>query len=181
MRLSLLNLWRMMARTVVFLCRLVDEILPTLLIAFTIIMVSTDIFLRNSIGRTIPNGIELSTYAFVWSIFLAAAGASRTGHHFQVDLISGFLGSRLLGRRGQRALAFIIELLCAAIAIAVFQTSQEYVMRSWNRTSEGLGLPLGYFYMVFPLSFALMATAHLIRAGRCFAQEEVKLQVKSDA
>lgn len=149
-----------MRRAVAVLWKTVDETLPTLLVALTLVMVGADVVLRNVLGRTIPNGIEISTYAFVWTVFLGAAGASRTGHHFQVELIHG-----LFTGRGRRLFDAFIDLVCMAVAAMMAETSWQYTMRSWNRTSEGLEMPLGYFYLIFPVSFALMALAHLVRAA----------------
>jgi TRAP-type C4-dicarboxylate transport system permease small subunit len=141
------------------LLKFVDETLPALLVAFIIVMVAADILLRNIAGLTVPNGIELSTYAFVWLVFLGAAGASRTGRHFQVEMIQG-----RLSERANQVLDVVIQTFCAVVAGIMANTAWQYTMRSWNRTSEGLEMPLGYFYLVFPVSFALMALAHAVRA-----------------
>ncbi|SKA23680.1 TRAP transporter small permease [Consotaella salsifontis] len=146
-RLLLLRLWKFL-----------DEVLPALLVAFTIVMVSADVLLRNAFGRTVPYGIELSTYAFVWMIFLGSAGAARRGRHFHVDILHQKLGARV-----RLALQVVLDLACVVIAAVMTDISWDYTMRSWNRTSEGLQMPLGYFYMIFPLSFALMALSYLTR------------------
>jgi len=143
------------------LLKIVDEVVPALLTAFIIVMVAADVVLRNAVGRSVPFGIELSTYAFVWMIFLGAAGASRTGAHFQVELFQTRLPSNV-----NRLLTAVIQPFCAVVALLMMHTSFQYAIRSWNRTSEGMQLPLGYFYMVFPLSFALMAVAHALRSWR---------------
>ncbi|WP_116133438.1 TRAP transporter small permease [Tropicimonas sp. IMCC34043] len=150
-----------MVRSVLRFWKFLDETLPALLVAFIIVMVSADVVLRNMLGRTVPFGIELSTYAFVWMIFLASAGASRRNRHFHVDILL-----QQLPQRGRRALQAVLDLVCAVIALKMTSIAWDYTMRSWNRTSEGLQMPLGYFYMIFPLSFALMALSHLLRASR---------------
>lgn len=138
----------------------VDETLPGVLIGFVAVLITVDIVLRNFFHSTIPDGVEIATYAFVWMIFLGAAGASRTGTHFQVDFIER------IGTRGPRAAARVtIEAFnCAVAAIMAFH-SWQYTSRSWNRVSEGLELPLGYFYMIFPICFGLMALAHARRGA----------------
>ncbi|MDW9766425.1 MULTISPECIES: TRAP transporter small permease [Sinorhizobium] len=141
--------------------QIVDEVVPALLTAFIIVLVAADVLLRNALGRTVPYGIELSTYAFVWMVFLGAAGASRKGVHFQVDLFQERLPERV-----SRGLAAAAQIFCAVVALVMTHTSWEYAMRSWNRTSEGMELPLGYFYMVFPASFGLMAFAHALHVWR---------------
>lgn len=148
--------------------KFVDEVVPALLAAFIIIMVASDVVLRNAAGRSVPFGIELSTYAFVWMVFLGAAGASRTGAHFQVELFQARLPANV-----NRLLAAFIQAFCAVVALLMMHTSFQYAMRSWNRTSEGMQLPLGYFYLVFPLSFALMALAHVRHSWRLVSRGRV--------
>ena len=137
----------------------VDEAVPAILIGVITILVTADIILRNLFGTTIPNGIELVTYAFVWMIFLGAAGASRRNDHFQADLLGAVAQGwvRLASR-------FLVDIVCAVVAAVMAQASWEYTMRSFRRVSEGMQLPLGYFYLIFPICFALMALAHLRRA-----------------
>jgi len=136
----------------------VDETVPGLLIGIVTAMITVDIVLRNFFRSTIPDGVEIATYAFVWMIFLGAAGASRPRTHFPGDFIDR------LSRRGARVAArLVIEAFCGAVAAIMAVYSWQYTMRSWNRVSEGLELPLGYFYMIFPLCFALMALAHVRR------------------
>lgn len=150
-----------MRRVTAVLWKSIDETLPAILVAFTLVMVGIDVVLRNTIGRTVPNGIELSTYAFVWTVFLGAAGASRRGRHFQVELIQGAFSGRM-----RSLVDACVEVVCMVVAGIMADTAWRYTMRSWNRTSEGLEMPLGYFYLVFPISFALMALAHALRAWR---------------
>lgn len=144
-----------------------DGVVPTVLFLVVTVMVITDVFLRNLLGTTIPNGIEISTYAFVWFIFLGAAGAARKGEHFQVAIIQGWLGAR-----ARKISNVLVETICTLVAVLMAQASFEYTARSWGRVSEGLELPLGYFYMIFPVCFGLMALAHLVRAGRFLRAEE---------
>lgn len=144
--------------------RLVDDALPGLLIGLVTATIAIDIVLRNFFRSTIPNGVELSTYAFVWMIFLGTAGASRTGAHFQVDFVANLKNAtvRLVTRLG-------IEGICLAIAAIMAWFSWGYTMRSWNRLSSGIEVPLGYFYMIFPFCFWLMALSHLRRAVQLIA------------
>lgn len=142
--------------------KLIDEVVPTILFLVVTVMVATDIFLRNTLGITIPGGIEISTYAFVWFIFLAAAGAARTGGHFQVSMMQD-----ALGERGQQVSTVLIELVGLVVVAIMTKVAWEYTARSWNRVSDGLELPLGYFYIIFPFSFALMTLAHARRIWGC--------------
>ncbi len=147
----------------------IDEVIPTILFLVVTIMVAADIFLRNTLGTTIPGGIEIATYAFVWFIFLATAGAARTGGHFQVSMMQD-----ALGERGQQVSTVLIELVGLAVAAIMTRVAWEYTARSWNRVSDGLELPLGYFYIIFPFSFALMSLAHARRIWGCITTGGVR-------
>ena len=137
---------------------MVDNVLPGILISLVALLITVDIVLRNFFRSTIPDGVEVTTYAFVWMIFLAAAGASRTGTHFHVDFIDVLHSS--LSRIAARV---VIEVFCGMVSVTMAFYSWQYTSRSWNRTSEGLEIPLGYFYVIFPICFALMALAHVRR------------------
>lgn len=139
--------------------RLLDDTLPAVLIGLVSLLITVDIVLRNIFHSTIPDGVEIATYAFVWMIFLASAGASRGGHHFHVDLV-GTLRNRALRIAGR----VMIEAACGTVSGVMTAASWSYTARSWGRVSEGLEMPLGYFYMIFPLCFALMTLSHLRRA-----------------
>jgi len=133
----------------------IDDDFPALLMAIITAMISVDVFLRDTAGTHIPNGVEIATYAFVWCVFLGAAGASRRRDHFHVDLIQNSLTGR------PRVASFVlVDVFCCVVAAIMAVSSWQYTMRSWRRVSEGLEMPLGYFYMVFPIAFALMALAH---------------------
>ncbi|EIM26383.1 TRAP transporter small permease [Microvirga lotononidis] len=151
-----------MVRSIVdCLWRGIDDDLPALLMAIITAMISVDVFLRDAAGAHIPNGVEIATYAFVWSVFLGAAGASRRGDHFHVDLVQNSLSGR------PRVISFVlVDAFCCVVAAMMTVSSWQYTMRSWRRVSEGLEMPLGYFYMVFPIAFALMALAHGCHAYR---------------
>lgn len=138
--------------------RFVDDALPALLVAFTCVMVTLDVLLRNAFGQMIPNGIELSTNAFVWLVFLGAAGASRRGLHFQVDILSTLLGARALVVQ-----KLFVEIACLAVSAVMARTAWDYMMRSWHRMSEALDIPLAYIYLVFPVAFGMMTITHLVR------------------
>ncbi len=135
--------------------QVIDDDFPALLMAIITAMISIDVLLRDTAGTHIPNGVEIATYAFVWCVFLGAAGASRRRDHFHVDLVQNSLTGR------PRVASFVlVDLFCCAVAAMMAVSSWQYTMRSWRRVSEGLEMPLGYFYMVFPIAFALMALAH---------------------
>lgn len=147
-----------MMRRLDCLLEIIDGVVPTLLFLVATALVATDIFLRNIVRTTIPHGIEIATYAFIWFIFLSAAGASRKGEHFQV----GFL-ENMLGDRARRLSGAAVELVGLVVAVIMADAAWEYMDRSWRRVSEGMQIPLAYVYMVFPVCFGLMALAHLRR------------------
>jgi TRAP-type C4-dicarboxylate transport system permease small subunit len=136
----------------------VDDGLPALMVALVIVIMGSDIVLRDLFGTTIPGGVELSTFLFVWIVFLGGANASRTGSHFSVDLTKRFLDDR-----GHRMVALFVQVICIAVSATMALSSWTYMMRAWRRLAEGLQIPLGFLYIVLPLSFGLMAFSHVVR------------------
>jgi TRAP-type C4-dicarboxylate transport system permease small subunit len=137
---------------------LIDDILPAIMVAVIVVVMSIDIVLRDCIGTSLPAGVEFSTFLFVWLIFLGGANASRTGTHFSVDITP-----LLLGAAGRRVVAVLVQLLCVVIAGVLAWSSWFYMLHGWRRLAEGLQVPLGVLYLVLPFAFALMAISHAVR------------------
>lgn len=156
-----------MIRPVILFLQAVDDGLPALMVLAIILIMGSDIVLRDFFGTVVPSGVELSTFLFVWLIFLGGAHASRTGTHFSVNLLDRFMGPT-----GRIATAALVQLVCAAVAASMTWSSYFYMMRAWGRRAEALQIPLAVFYIVLPLSFGLMFLTHAIRLGLIVAGQK---------
>ena len=138
-----------MNRTRLFLDRslfILLAILMTLLVLDVLWQVFTRFILQSPSSWT----EELARYLMIWVGLLGAAYAAGRHLHLSVDL----LPTALTGRR-RSILRILIEslvLLFATGALLVGGSRLVWVMLTLGQTSASLQLPLGFVYLVVPIS-----------------------------
>lgn len=127
------------------------------ILLFITLSIFIDVFLRYFFNRPSIWITEVSTYLFLYIIFLGTAYALQQGMHIKVTFIVGFLGPRS---------AKIIDLLTAVLAmifclVLVWQTT----VMTWTAFKEDwtsptmLSAPYAYIYMIMVIgSFLLFVT-----------------------
>jgi TRAP-type C4-dicarboxylate transport system permease small subunit len=137
--------------------RVVDRVLEWLLVAFMSLMVvnvlwqvATRFLLRN------PNSFteETARYLLVWVGILGGAYAVGKRIHLAIDL----LPSKLEGRR-KAMLELFIEaciFVFAALVLVFGGSGLVWLTLDLGQTSAALQIPLGFVYLVLPLSGLLM-------------------------
>lgn len=97
---------------------------------------------------------ELARFLLIWVGLLGAAYASGQRLHLAIDLVSG----RLTPRRRQ-LLGVLIEAVVLVFAVSVLVVGGARLVGLTlllGQTSAALGMPLGYVYLVLPISGVLM-------------------------
>jgi TRAP-type C4-dicarboxylate transport system permease small subunit len=127
------------------------------ILLFITISIFIDVFLRYFFNRPSIWITEVSTYLFLYIIFLGTAYALQEDMHIKVTFIVGFLGPRLTK---------IIDLLTAIFAmifclVLLWQTT----VMTWTAFKEDwtsptmLNAPYGYIYIIMVIgSFLLFLT-----------------------
>ena len=97
---------------------------------------------------------ELARFLLVWIGVLGAAYVAGQDRHLAIDL----LPSRLSGRRKKRLLVLIAALIVVfALAVMVVGGSRlVYVTLYLGQKSSALQVPLGYVYLILPISGLLV-------------------------
>ena len=137
--------------------RVVDRTLEWVLIAFMSLMVvnvlwqvATRFLLRDPSSFT----EEIARYLLVWVGVLGGAFAVGTRIHLAIDLLPSKLG----GRR-KVLLELFIEtciFIFAALVLVVGGSGLVWLTLDLGQTSAALQIPLGFVYLVLPLSGFLM-------------------------
>jgi len=137
--------------------RVVDRVLEWLLVAFMSLMVVnvlwqvvTRFLLRNPSSFT----EEIARYLLVWVGVLGGAYAVGKRIHLAIDL----LPSKLEGR-GKALLGLFIEacvFVFAALVLVFGGSGLVWLTLDLGQTSAALQIPLGFVYLVLPLSGLLM-------------------------
>ena len=97
---------------------------------------------------------ELANFQLIWVGLLGAAYATGQGAHLAIDL----LPNKLVGRK-KRNLTILINLLVivfAATVMIIGGIRLVYITLSLDQLSATLQVPLGYVYLVLPLSGAFI-------------------------
>lgn len=149
--------------------RIVDRTLEWVLIAFVSLMVVnvlwqvvTRFLLRDPSSFT----EEIARYLLVWVGVLGGAFAVGTRIHLAIDL----LPSKLAGRR-KGLLELFIEtciFVFAALVMVVGGSGLVWLTLDLGQTSAALQIPLGFVYLVLPLSGLVMMFYSALHGAEAF-------------
>jgi TRAP-type C4-dicarboxylate transport system permease small subunit len=124
-------------------------ILAAMLIVIALQVVSRYVF-NSSLSWT----EELSKSLMVWSAFLVAPWALRTGANVGVDM---FLEA--MPKRARFFLELIVSALVLWILFVLFRESLSFVARGFQSRMATLPVTTGYVYLIMPVSLGAMMLA----------------------
>jgi len=136
--------------------RNLEEILASIAISITVVLVIINVFLRYGFGFIMPWGQELAVLCFIWAVYLGISSCYKHNLHMGVDAILSILPKSALA---PFKLLISLFLLCLNGLLAYL--SYEYMMLS-NKTTPVMGVSYFWVNIVLVLSFGLMAL-HTIR------------------
>lgn len=146
--------------------RTVDRLLGAFLIALmgvSVVNVLWQVFTRFVLGAPSSFTEELARFLLIWIGVLGAGYAVGQRDHLALDL----LPERLEGR-AHAWVRVAIQACIAAFAVAVMIVGGlrlVYIQLTLGQTSAALDLPLGYVYLVLPVSGAVMAFYAAVHVG----------------
>lgn len=145
--------------------RVVDRLLGTILIALmgiAVVNVLWQVFTRFILNQPSAFTEELARFLLIWVGVLGAGYGVGQHDHLALELMPEHLEGR-----SQQWLKIGIQGCILAFALAVLiggGMRLVYIQLSLGQTSASLGLPLGYVYLVLPLTGLVMtfyATVHI--------------------
>jgi TRAP-type C4-dicarboxylate transport system permease small subunit len=141
------------------LCRWLCE----LAIICTIVMVASEILLRNLLGVSLQSADELGGYLLVAVSFLSLSTCFVSGAFHKVEFIDG-----RLGQRGHAVRKLIFDAMSLAFCLILLWQLVRLVLRSWESgdfAATILGTPLWIPQLTMPLGIAALSYS-LIRSLR---------------
>lgn len=145
--------------------QVLDRLLGALLIVFmgvAVVNVLWQVFARFVLNAPSSFTEELARFLLIWVGVLGAGYAVGQHDHLALEL----LPERLEGR-AEEWLNIAIQVCILGFALAILMVGGlrlVYTQLTLGQTSASLGIPLGYVYLVLPLSGAVMvfyAIAHI--------------------
>ena len=136
----------------------ITNVLAAFLTAIMAIVVCWQVFARYVLNTGQFWAEEFAVICMFWLALLGAAGALWSGDHIGLRVIVDRLPKRWRG-----APQVASELLIGVFAVLLFFQGLELVARTSGGDWSALRVPLGYTYVVLPISAALMAILSLLK------------------
>ena len=147
------------------------------LVGMAVLNVLWQVFTRWVLNHPSSYTEELARYLLIWVGMLGAAYASGKKMHLAIDL----LPESLTGR-SRHALEITIQLLVLVFAVGVEVVGGvrlvELTLR-FEQTSAALNVPLGYVYLIVPMSgvlIAFFAVVSIVERARAYRGERANLK-----
>ncbi|AJR05789.1 TRAP transporter small permease [Photobacterium gaetbulicola] len=134
-----------------FLIRNIEEILASMAISITVLVVIVNVVLRYGFGFVVPWSEELSVVCFIWAVYLGISSCYKHKLHMGVDVVVA-----LLPPKAKRPFKLLVSLFLLALNILMAVLSYQYTMLS-NKVTPVMGMSYFTINGVLFISFALMA------------------------
>jgi TRAP-type C4-dicarboxylate transport system permease small subunit len=133
------------------------------LMGLAVLNVLWQVFTRYVLQNPSAYTDELSRFLLIWVGLLGASYAAGKRMHLAIDLLPG-----ALSERGRAALGLVIEGLVAGFALSVMVFGGARLVSLTlllEQTSAALRIPLGFVYLVLPISGLLIVFYSLLAMG----------------
>ncbi|MGR5142349.1 TRAP transporter small permease [Photobacterium sp. DNB23_23_1] len=134
-----------------FLIRNLEEILASIAISITVLVVIVNVVLRYGFGFVVPWSEELSVVCFIWAVYLGISSCYKHKLHMGVDVVVA-----LLPHQAKRPFQLVVHVFLLALNILMAVLSYQYTMLS-NKVTPVMGMSYFTINGVLFISFALMA------------------------
>ena len=133
-----------------------EEILASIAISITVILVIINVVLRYGFGFILPWGQELAVLCFIWAVYLGISSCYKHNLHMGVDAILSILPTRMLV-----PFKLVVSVFLLGLNSLLAYLSFEYTMLS-SKTTPVMGVSYFWVNIVLILCFGLMAF-HTVR------------------
>lgn len=143
-------MFRLMER----LLRAAVAVLFLFFVSITFVQVLLRYLFSNSLGWV----DELSRFAFIWLVFLAAALVARSGTHIVVDIIDSMVKGC-----GRRSLLVVSDVALCLFAAIVGIGGYRLMQVNWTSTAPATGLSMAWVQLILPvfgIATILLASRH---------------------
>ncbi|MFT4835331.1 MAG: TRAP-type C4-dicarboxylate transport system permease small subunit [Psychromonas sp.] len=143
-----------------FLVKNFEEILASIAISITILIVIINVILRYGFGFVVPWSEELAVICFIWSVYFGISSCYKHKLHMGVDVVIA-----LLPEKAKVPFNLVILLFLLAINLVLTYLSYDYMMLS-NKVTPVMGMSYFTINGVLFLCFFLMSihTLNFIRS-----------------
>lgn len=146
-----------------------EEFFCSVLLTGFVSLLFAQIICRQLFDYTIPWGDELATHMFVWFAYFGAVVAAKLQAHNRVSFQFGMFPP--IVKKVSEAVA---DLIWVGFNLYFAWLAYDFIFFRMNQfwSSQTLGWPMSYFYMVLPIAFVLMSVRILINNYRLLVKGE---------
>lgn len=139
-----------------FLLKNIEEILASIAISITVLVVIINVVLRYGFGFVVPWSEELSVICFIWAVYLGISSCYKHKLHMGVDVVVA-----MLPEKAKIPFRLCVSVFLLALNILMVVLSYQYLMLS-NKVTPVMGMSYFAINGVLLLCFSLMAI-HTVR------------------
>lgn len=139
-------------RAIVAVATALEEGIPSVLLAGTVVLLCADVAARYIFNSPIPGAGSIAMLCFIWITYISAGAIARRGRHIVIDVLVARFPPRL-----QAALQLLVQLLVLALIGYVLYFGVGALLNTRFVEVPGLGLNRGVFTAAVVVGFALMA------------------------
>lgn len=139
-----------------FLLKNIEEILASIAISITVLVVIVNVVLRYGFGFVVPWSEELSVICFIWAVYLGISSCYKHKLHMGVDVVVA-----MLPEKAKIPFRLCVSVFLLALNILMAILSYQYLMLS-NKVTPVMGVSYFVINGVLLLCFSLMAI-HTVR------------------
>ncbi|MCG9545838.1 TRAP transporter small permease [Vibrio sp. Isolate33] len=139
-----------------FLLKNIEEILASIAISITVLVVIVNVVLRYGFGFVVPWSEELSVICFIWAVYLGISSCYKHKLHMGVDVVVA-----MLPEKAKIPFRLCVSVFLLALNLLMAVLSYQYLMLS-NKVTPVMGVSYFVINGVLLLCFSLMAI-HTIR------------------
>ena len=132
----------------------IESYICRFLLVFFVVLLFAQILSREFFDYSFSWTEELAVYTFVWFAFFGASYAAKLGAHNRVTF-----QFNALPRKVVNVIEAVADLFWLGFNIYFVWLSYDFIFNKMNVfwKSQTLGVPMKYFYMIFPIAFTLMS------------------------
>lgn len=141
-----------------------EELVPVVTLAITVLTIMIQVIYRYVLDTPLEWPFELSIYAFVWTLYLGAAHATRTQEHIKLDIVYNAMPVKV-----RKFFDVFFNTIVTVIFLAALRPVWNYILFSYRIKTVALKLPWTYVFGVFPVFLVLVVIhniGHIIRDVR---------------
>lgn len=134
-----------------------EEIIASLFICCTLVLVVANIFLRYFVKTGIPWSEEAATACFVWAVYIGASAAYKQGQHIGIDLIVKHFSNNM-----RNVVQLIVHLILFVVIVFICSLSILYIKTTYIKVTPVLAVSSAYISCSIAVSFVFMAIRTII-------------------